>query len=67
MSFFSDKTPPSFDKKINNYEIWKKKFSIWQNVTDIDDTKQGGMVVLNLDEETQAAIFDAVTCDDITS
>ena len=67
MSFFSDKTPPSFDKKINNYEIWKKKFSIWQNVTDIDDTKQGGMVVLSLDDETQEAIFDAVTCDDITS
>ena len=67
MASFSDKTPPPFDKNVDNYTKWKKKFKIWQSITDVADTKQGGLLVLRLDELTQETVMEAVTETDIRS
>ena len=52
-SAFSDKTPPSFNRNIDDYTKWRRKFNIWQTVTDVVKAKQGGMTVLRLDDDTQ--------------
>ena len=30
MASFTDKTPPMFDKKVDNYEKWKVKLDLWR-------------------------------------
>lgn len=62
---FSEKTPPPFDAQRDDYSKWKKKFRIWQGVTEVAKTKQGGLLVLRLDDNTQDAIIEAVSADDI--
>ena len=65
MSSFSEKTPPAFDKKMDVYSKWKKKFTIWQSITDVADTKQGGYLILRLDDSTQEAVLESVSTNDI--
>lgn len=64
---YSDKTPPPFDKKVDNYAKWKKKFGIWQNITEVNAAKQGGLLILRLDDDTQETIWETVTDDEIKS
>ena len=44
---------------------WKKKFQVWQNLTEAPLTKQGGLLVLRLDEQTQDTILEKMTTDDL--
>ena len=64
-SHFSIKTPPSFNKNTDDYAKWRKKFQIWSNVTEAPKTKQGGLLVLTLDDQTQETIFEKMTADDL--
>ena len=61
MASFSDKTPPPFDKDVDDYLKWKKKFKLWQSITDVAETKHGGLLVLRLDDSTQEKILELVT------
>jgi hypothetical protein len=60
-SGFSEKTPPAFDRKNDDYRKWKNKFNLWKEVTDVEGTKQGPLLVLRLDDETQEAVQDLMT------
>jgi len=62
---FSSKTPPAFNRRTDDYDKWKKKFRIWQSITDEENTKQGGLLVFQLDDYTQDTILELVTVDDI--
>ena len=64
-SHFSIKTPPSFNKNTDDYAKWRKKFQTWSNVTEAPKTKQGGLLVLTLDDQTQETIFEKMTADDL--
>ena len=64
-SVYSVKTPPSFDRTVDDYVKWKRKFELWQTVTDVEKKKQGGLVLLRLDEGTQDIILEKVTTDDV--
>ena len=64
---FSEKIPPSFDKKVDNYAKWSKKFKIWQNITEVEKKKQAGFLLLRLDEYTSESVLEAVTTDQINS
>ena len=65
MSHFSVKTPPSFNKNNDDYAKWRKKLEIWQNVTEAPKTKQGGLLVLILDDQTQDTILEKIPPDDL--
>ena len=58
---FTEKTPPPFDRKLDVYSKWEKKFELWQSITDVAATKQGGLLILRLDDDTQDTILDEVT------
>ena len=62
---FNDKTPPPFNAKLDVYSKWKKRFTLWQSITDVEAKKQGGLLVLRLDEDTQERVLELVTTDDI--
>ena len=64
---YSVKTPPPFDRNNDDYVKWKRRFKVWQSITDEDKKKQGGLLILRLDEETQESIFEALTSDQISS
>lgn len=64
---FSEKTPPNFDREKDNYSKWKKKFSLWETITDVDRSKRGSLIVLRLDDETQDSVMDSVSEDDLKS
>lgn len=65
MAQFSDKIPPPFDRKVDIYSKWKKSFIIWQSITDVANTKQGGLLVLRLDEDTREEVLELVRTDDL--
>ena len=67
MASFTDKTPPSFDKKVDNYEKWKRKLVLWQHVTDVAYEKQGCLIILRLDDDTQDTILELLSSADIKS
>ena len=62
---FSVKTPPPFDRNVDDYEKWKKKFTLWQSITDVTNDKQGGLIILRLDDRTQDSIMEAMKTEDI--
>ena len=64
-SSFNDKTPPPFDVKRDEYLKWKKRFQLWQSITDVAKAKQGGLLVLRLDDVTQENILELLTTDEI--
>ena len=59
--------PPRFDRKIHDYAKWKQKMNIWKSVTDAPVAKQGGLLVFQLDIETQDSILDSLDISEITS
>jgi hypothetical protein len=58
---FSEKTPPQFNGQTDDYSKWKKRFKVWQGCTEVTKAKQGGLVVLRLDDNTQDAVLESVT------
>ena len=58
---YSEKTPPPFNRACDDYAKWKKKFLLWQAITDVPKAKQGGLMVLRLDDDTQDAILELMT------
>ena len=62
---FSVKTPPPFNAKTDDYCKWKKKFEIWESITEVAETKRGGLLVLRLDDDTQDDILEQVTSDQL--
>ena len=62
---FSEKTPPAFDKNKDDYSKWKRKFEVWQSITDVVNTKQGGLLALRLDEVTQGEVLEAISTADL--
>ena len=67
MATFSEKTPPPFDAKHDNYEKWKRKLSLWESITDVDKKKRGSLIIVRLDEDTQDSIWESVEDADIKS
>ena len=67
MATFSEKTPPPFNAKHDNYEKWKRKLSLWESITDVDKKKRGSLIILRLDEDTQDSIWESVEDADIKS
>ena len=61
MAAFNDKTPPAFNRQSDDYSKWKKKFNIWKGITDLDKRKQGGNLILRLDDTTQEQVLELVT------
>ena len=51
-SEFSDEVPPPFNGKTDDFLKWERKYRLWKNITDVDKTKLGSLVVLNLDDDT---------------
>ena len=39
----------NFNKKTDDYTRWKKKFDVWETITDVAETKRGGILLLRLD------------------
>ena len=66
-SSFSEKVPPAFDKQKDSYEKWKKRFKLWQTVTNVPKEKQGSYLVLRLDDDTQENILENVDEDELNS
>ena len=58
MASFSDKIPPPFDKRQDDYVKWKRKLKLWQEITDVPKEKCGMHVLLRLDDDTQEAVQD---------
>ena len=67
MAAFNDKTPPAFNRLSDDYSKWKKKFNIWKTITDLDKKKQGGNLVLRLDDVTQEQVLELITEEEISS
>ena len=65
MASFSEKNPPPFDRKVDDYTKWKKNFAIWQSITDVVNTKQGGLLVLGLDEDTRDEVMQVLTTENL--
>ena len=65
----SDETlnPPFFDRKVDNYIKWKRLLDIWLHVTDIPKTKQGGVIILRLDDDTIDEVMEVLTCKDVST
>ena len=64
-SAFSEKTPPAFNRNSDDYSKWRKKFEVWQAITDVAKEKQGGLLTLRLDDVTQEEIYEEVTTDEL--
>ena len=67
MASFSNKDPPPFDKNRDSYKKWKKKLKLWQVGTDVPKARQGPLVALRLDDDTQDRIIDNISDEDLTS
>ena len=64
-SAFSQKTPPAFNRNSDDYSKWRKKFEVWQAITDVAKEKHGGLLTLRLDDVTQEEIYEEVTTDEL--
>ena len=64
-TMFTERTPPLFNGKSEDYPKWKRKFVVWRSITDVSKAKHGGLLVLRLDDETQDSILELMTCDDL--
>ena len=64
---YSVKIPPPFSRGIDDYEMWKKKYELWQAITDVEKEKHGGLLIFRLDEQTQEAILELLTTQVIKS
>ena len=67
MAAFNDKIPPAFNRGSDDYTKWKKKYNIWKTITDLEKKKQGGNLLLRLDDTTQEQVLELLTEDEISS
>ena len=67
MAACNDKNPPAFNRSTDEYSKWKKKFNVWKNITDLEKKKQGGYLLLRLDDITQEKVLDKVTEEQIAT
>ena len=65
MNSFSDKIPPSFDKRTDDFAKWSRKFRLWMTITEVDLRNRGALLLLHLDDDTQDRISDLVSEEDI--
>ena len=65
ISEFSDEVPPPFNGKTDDFLKWERKYRLWKNITDVDKTKLGSLVLLNLDDDTQDTIFESIKLDEL--
>ena len=59
--------PPTFDRQVDSYTQWKRAVTLWQSATDVPKMKHGGFLVMHLDGETQEAVLDLMTIDEIAA
>ena len=62
---FSERTPPPFHAAHDDYSKWKKRFKVWQGCTEVVKAKQGCLLVLRLDDNTQDAVLESVSFNDV--
>ena len=62
---FSDKVPPPFNGNTDDFAKWKRKYELWKQITEVAPTKQGSLLVLRLDEDTQDTILELLTSADL--
>ena len=62
---YSDKTPPPFNSKTDDFSKWVKKFNLWTSITDLPKVKRGASLVLRLDDDTQDTILELISEEDI--
>ena len=62
---FSEDTPPSFNRSCDEYQKWKRKFAVWRTVTERPVSKQGGLLILSLDDVTQSEVLDLIDISEI--
>ena len=55
---FTDKTPPCFNAKYDDYSKWKRKLNLWKSVTEVEKKKHAGLILLRLDDDTQDTILE---------
>ena len=65
MASFTEKTPPAFNGKTDDFSKWKWKYDIWKNITDVDKKKIGSLIILRLDDSTQDTVLEALAGKDI--
>ena len=62
---FSEKTPPAFNRNSDDYSKWRKKFEVWQSITDVEKKKQGGLLTLRVDDITQDEILESLSTEEL--
>ena len=65
MASFSVKSPPPFDANEDDFTKWKRKFKMWQTITEVRKNKHGTLLTLNLDRDTQDSIMELVKEEDM--
>ena len=50
-----------------SYEDWKNDIEVWSDITDLENTKQGGAVFLSLTGKAQATVRAGVSRDEMKS
>ena len=63
--FLDDFPPPFFNGKTDDFSKWERKYQLWDQITDVTETKRGSLVVLNLDGETQDTILEMISLEDL--
>ena len=65
MSGISSKSPPGFNRQIDEYSKWKKLYQVWEAITKEEKKTRGGLIILALDEQTREEVLENVTIDNI--
>ena len=63
--FLDEFPPPFFNGKTDDFLRWERKYKLWNQITDVSETKRGSLLVLNLDDDTQDTILELITSDEI--
>ena len=61
----SVKSPPTFNKKRDEYSKWKKLYNVWEAITKVEKNSRGGLIVFALDEETRDEVLENISIDDL--
>ena len=64
---YSEKSPPGFNRSTDEYDKWKKKFDVWQLITEVPKARQGGLLILKLDDTTQDEVLEQIQMDEIAA
>ena len=62
---YSEKSPPAFNRSTDEYDKWKKKFDVWQLITEVPKARQGGLLILKLDDMTKDGVLERIQMDEI--